>query len=118
MAVEVLTQRARQAESQGDFVAAADLYKKIFALKKDAHIAEKCANLLLRASQRLDEAAMFARLVTREDPENPDAYVLLGQIYEKNAALIEALDAYELALDAAPDDASILVHVERLRAQI
>lgn len=118
MAVDMLTRRAEKAEVSGDFAQAAEALKKVFALKKDAHIARKCANLLLRANQRLDEAAMFARVATREDPTNADAFVLLGQIYEKNEAMIEALDAYEHALDASPEDASILVHVERLRTLI
>lgn len=118
MAVQLLIQRASKRENEGDFLGAAESLKKAYSVEPSLNLAQKCATLYLRAGKRLDDAAMFARAVVRERPEDPAGFVLLGRIYEKDQALIEALDAYEEALSRASDDPTIQVHVERLRSKL
>lgn len=118
MAAELLERRAKTLEEQGDLVRASGEFKKVAALRRDAHALLRSANLLLRANQQLDEAAKLARTAMIELRTDAEPRLLLGQIYEKNGMLVEALSAFEEAQELAPGDPSVRVHVERVRSQL
>jgi len=118
MAAELLERRALQLEEQGDLLRASGEFRKVAALRRDVHSLLRSANLLLRANQKLDDAAKLARAAMTELRDDPEPRLLLGQIYEKNGMLVEALSAFEEAMELAPGDASVRVHVERVRSQL
>ena len=118
MAVQLLLKRAKKREGQGDLVGAADELRKAVAIQRDRVMMVEIANLLLRANRRLSEAATFTRAALREEPEDVEAMVLLAHIYEKNGALVEAMEVMERALQLDPQDPSVTVHAERIRGQL
>ncbi|HET6940927.1 MAG TPA: sulfotransferase [Sphingomicrobium sp.] len=61
---------------------------------------------LRRTNLRLAEQA--ARLALDEEPENPDALILLGQILHETDRYDEAIDALERALKARPESPEAL----------
>jgi DnaJ-class molecular chaperone len=117
MAADLLARRAQQLEEQGDFVGAAGELRKVASLRRDPQLLLRAANLLLRANQKLDEAASYARAARKELTGSVEPYLLLGQIYEKNEMFAEALDAFEQASQIAPGDPSVQIHLERIRSQ-
>ncbi len=117
MAADMLARRGQQLEQQGDLAGAAEEYRKVATLRRDPAALVKAAELLLRSNQRLDEAAQLARAACSEiDDVSPR--LVLGQIYEKNGMLVEALDAFEEAAELEPGNAAVKVHVERVRSQL
>lgn len=117
MAAEMLERRAGQLEQQGHFAQAAGELKKVGALRRDPHALVRAASLYLRANVQLDEAATLARGAIRALPQETEPRLVLGQIYEKNHMYDEALTVFTEAETLAPDDPSIRVHLERIRAR-
>ncbi|MEB3176111.1 MAG: glycosyltransferase [Synechococcus sp.] len=71
--------------------------------------------LLLRQN-RLDEAASLSEAVTRQAPELVLGWYNLGLIQRKAGRIAEALQAYDTALELAPDNAEL--HQNRGAAQL
>ena len=117
MAADMLERRAAQLEQQGNFSQAATEYKKVGTLRRDPQALVRAASLMLRANERLDEAAGLARTAASQLPGEVGPLVVLGQIYEKNGMLAEAATAFANAQALAPDDPSVRVHLERVRSQ-
>ncbi|MEZ4462349.1 MAG: DnaJ domain-containing protein [bacterium] len=117
-AYSILIGRAQRLERAGDFSGAVDEYRNALSFHRDTNVILRCANLLLRAGIRLDEAAMYARALLGYDPNHLEGLVVLGNIYERNGMLEDALDAYERAVSVSGGDASVVVHAERVRVQM
>lgn len=62
----------------------------------------------LFAQGRLDEAGYAGHLLTEQFPQHPFGYKLLGGVYHLQGALAQALDAMQVAVQYAPDDAETL----------
>ena len=64
--------------------------------------------------RRLDEALDQAKMATRQEPDNPDAHFLLGQLYYLRQELTKAKESWERALALAPSRADLHERLERL----
>ncbi len=117
-AFRVLTRRGEKLEQAGAYSDAVDEYRKALALNRDVALILRCAILLLRAGLRLDEAAMYARALLAYDPNHLEGLVVLGSIYERNEMLEDALESYERAVHVSKGDASIRLHVERIKTEL
>jgi len=112
----ILVSRGEKLEQAGAYSDAVDEYRKALALNREVALILRCAILLLRAGVRLDEAAMYARALLAYDPNHLEGLVVLGNIYERNEMLEDALESYERALHVSGGDASVRIHVERTKA--
>lgn len=77
---------------------------------------EEAAKLLIDGRQLLNdgrthEAVMVAESVLEVNPTDADALALLGDIYERDGQLSEALETYEKVCELRPDSA-----IDRIRA--
>lgn len=117
-AFAILKGRGEKLEHSGAYSDAVDEYRKALALNRDVALILRCAILLLRAGVRLDEAAMYARALLAYDPEHLEGLVVLGSIYERNEMLEDALESYERAVHVSGGDASVRIHVERIKAEL
>lgn len=115
---QTLVRRGYALEETGDFGSAVDEYRRALGVQRDDALLLRCGTLLLHAGMRLDEAATYARAVLETSPKNVEAWLLLGKIYERNDILGSALEAFQRAAECAPGEASLRVHVERLRASM
>jgi cytochrome c-type biogenesis protein CcmH/NrfG len=61
---------------------------------------------------------MYARALLAYDPNHLEGLVVLGSIYERNEMLEDALESYERAVHVSKGDASIRLHVERIKAEL
>ncbi len=61
-----------------------------------------------------DKALSFAQAVVREEPENVEAYVLLGQLYYDRQELQKARENWERALKLSPSRQDIKEALDRL----
>lgn len=114
----ILVSRGEKLEQAGAYSDAVDEYRKALALNREVALILRCAILLLRAGVRLDEAAMYARALLAYDPNHLEGLVVLGNIYERNEMLEDALESYERALHVSGGDASVRIHVERTKAEL
>jgi tetratricopeptide (TPR) repeat protein len=92
---------ARTMESQGDFAAAADLYREAVTARPDPAIRLRLAFALLRA-HRADEALPIAEQAQAQTPTDPDALLILGLV-QRAAGQPEAYQTLSRFLEAAPD---------------
>lgn len=113
-----LLQRGEQFELNAMFSEAVDEYRKALDLYRDPSLILRCAILLTRAGIRLDEAAMYARVLLGADPNHFEGLVVLGNIYERNGMLEDALEVYERAVVVSSGDPSVQIQVERVRAAL
>lgn len=103
MAFGVLVKRAEKLEASGDYVGAAEEYNKAFAIKKDAAVALRGANLLMRSGEEhLDEAIAMARAAATAEPKNAKVYLLIGDASEEKGDYSMARDSYEKARELDP----------------
>lgn len=102
-----LLKKGERHRKQGDFLDAADAYRKALALRRERDVALQAARVLLRADEQYDQAELFARAALRIDDESVESYMMLGRALEKQDRVEEARDAYEsvLALDAEHEKA-------------
>lgn len=70
---------------------------------------------LLLNDGRSHEAVMVAESVLEVDPSNADALSLLGDIYEKDGQIAEALETYERVCEIRPDSAIDRIRLAHLR---
>jgi len=118
LAFQTLVRRGYALEEAGDFGEAVNEYRRALGVQRDDALLLRCGTLLLHAGMRLDEAATYARAVIETSPNHAEAWLLLGKVYERNKMLESALEAFERAAEYAPQEASLRVHVERLRASM
>lgn len=105
MAFGVLVKRGEKAEAAGDYVDAAEEYKKAFAIKHDPLVALRGANLLMRSGEEhIDGAILLAKAAAKEDPENAKPLILIGDAYEEKGDYQAARDYYERARAVEPDN--------------
>ncbi len=72
------------------------------------------------SEQRFDEALMVAQTVNEHDPSLPQAYSLRADALERKGQLLEAIVAYEKALEFRPDstlDRIKLTHLKNVMAE-
>lgn len=105
MAFGVLVKRAEKLEASGDYVGAAEEYNKAFAIKKDAAVALRGANLLMRSGEEhLDEAIAMARAAATAEPDNAKVYLLIGDASEEKGDYDTAREYYEKARGLDPSN--------------
>jgi Flp pilus assembly protein TadD len=92
---------ARAMESQGDFAAAADLYRQAATARPDPAIRLRLAFALLRA-HRADEALPIAEQAQSQTPTDPDALLILG-LSQRAVGKPEATQTLTRFLETAPD---------------
>ena len=104
-AFAVLVKRAEKHEAAGDYVLAAEEYRKAFAVKHDGRVALRGANLLMRSGEEhLDEAILLAKAAAREEPESSKPLILIGDAYEEKGAWDKARAYYEKARELDPQN--------------
>ena len=92
---------ARSLESQGNFAAAADLYREAATARPDPAIRLRLAFALLRAD-RAAEALPIAEQAQAQTPRDPDALLILGLV-QRAAGKPEADQTLSRFLEAAPN---------------
>ena len=118
MAFHLLVKRAEKLEAAGDFVAAAQEYKKAFSIQHDPAIALRGANLLMRCGEEaLDEVILLAKAASKEVPNQSKPLILIGDAYEEKGDYASAKAYYKRAQDLDPDNKNLqrrLKYVEDL----
>lgn len=116
MAFTMLVKRGDARLAREDYSAAIEEFRKALSIKRDAKLAMRVAEALLGRAQRPDDAVAFARAALKIEPENIDAYLILGEIYEQKNSLEEALFHFERALRLAPERPELAAKIESLRS--
>lgn len=112
-AFALLLRRGERHELAGELELAAGEYRKAFAIKHDAAVALRGANLLLRlGAEHREEAILLARAAAKENPRQIKALLLVGDAYEELERLDEALLYYKRALEIEPDSEVIRRRIE------
>jgi curved DNA-binding protein CbpA len=114
MAFHMLVKRGDALLAEQDYSPAIDEYRKALSLKRDAKLAMRVAAALVSSDQRVDDAMAFARAALKIEPENIDAYVILGEIYAQKNSHDEALFHFERALKLAPKRPDLAAKVKSL----
>ena len=83
------------------------------ALPRETYTLLAQANLL-RMRARWDEAVEHCMAALRLSPENASAHSLLGDIYENQGRLDDAIQWYRMALDVNPDSPADRLKLDRL----
>ncbi|MFU8807421.1 MAG: J domain-containing protein, partial [Bradymonadaceae bacterium] len=115
MAFNMLVKRGDDYVDQGNFTSAIDQYRKALSIKRDAGMALRVARMLFDDARRIDDALAFARVVLKIDNQNIDAYVILGEIYERKNSPDEAIFYYDRALRLDPRRADLKERINGLR---
>jgi cytochrome c-type biogenesis protein CcmH/NrfF/Tfp pilus assembly protein PilF len=101
-------------EQQGQFAAAADVYRDVLGQHPDDQVRLKLAFALIRAGQP-QEAADTARQVLTTSPDEPDALLMLG-LAQRATKSPDAVATLRHFLDVAPQNPAA-PEVRRLLAQ-
>lgn len=103
MAFTVLLRRGEKHEMAGELVEAAKEYRNAFGIKHDAAVALRAAGLLMRSgSEHLEEAIALAKAALNENPRESRAMLLIGDAYEEQGRLDDALSYYDRILSVEP----------------
>lgn len=103
MAFTVLLRRGEKHEMAGELVEAAQEYRNAFGIKHDAAVALRAAGLLMRSgSEHLEEAIALAKAALNENPRESRAMLLIGDAYEEQGRLDDALSYYDRILSIEP----------------
>lgn len=111
-----LLKKGERHRKQGDYLDAADAYRKALGLRRELNVALQAARVLLRADKQHDQAELFARAGLRIDDSSVEAYLTLGRALEKQNRAEEARDAYESALDLEPEHPKAQTRLSTLEA--
>lgn len=104
---------ARAAAESGRFADATEAYQRVIAASPDSGFLRVELGRVEQQRGNLSAALEHAIEATRIDPEDGEAFLLQGEIYEANADLESALTAYERADAADPTD-DTASHIERV----
>lgn len=111
-----LLKKGERHRKQGEYLDAADAYRKALGLRRELNVALQAARVLLRADQQYDQAELFARAALRIDDSSVEAHLALGHALEKQDRAEEARDAYESALDLEPEHPKAQTRLATLEA--
>jgi curved DNA-binding protein CbpA len=120
MAFGVLLRQGEKHEEAREYAEAAAAYKKAFAIKPDAAVAMRGANLLRRldGDEHIAEAVLMAKAAAKENPSEIKPLVLIGDIYEEHEDYADSLRYYEQAQALEPENKTVLKRIEFLKKLI
>lgn len=100
--VDILMERAVEAQAFGDTKHARTLYDRIIRIKPDyAEAWHRRASLFLE-NEQYDEALRDLNEALRLEPRHFGAWLVLGSMLERLGSTTEALEAYREALEVYP----------------
>ncbi len=100
----------------GDYPKAIDSYEQVLQQKDDFMPAmNNLAFLYTEEGGDLDRALELANLVSKKLPDNPDVADTLGWIYVMKQSYSQAEPYLQLAIDAKPNNPTIVYHMGMLR---
>ena len=97
-----LVKKGEKARKHGNFIRAAECYRKALSLKRDLKVAIQATRVLLKANAQLDQAELFAQAALRIDDQNVTARMLLARVYERQEKIDRAVEQYDRVLEVEP----------------
>ena len=95
----------------GDYQNAVDYFKRALSYDSSSIEIYKRLALALRYQKKYDEAVSYARQSIDRKPDDIDARILLGNIYFEMARYTDAIEQYRKALEAAPENPTVLYNL-------
>lgn len=111
-----LVKKGEQHRKRGDFVDAAEAYRKALSFERELDVALQAARVLIRADELHDQAELFARAALRIDDSSVEGHMMLGRALEHQNRTEEAREVYESVLDREPEHQKARTRLELLGA--
>ncbi len=108
--------RAREAEQQGDLVAARDAFVEAAEAYAMPEHLERATLVICSVGGDLDRALQFGRLAVQLSPDSPGALRALAAVHERQGRLDEARGVLARAVALAPNDEALQARLRALMA--
>jgi tetratricopeptide (TPR) repeat protein len=95
----------------GDYAQAVEYFRRALLYDRDNPEILKHLALALRYKKDYNEAISQVKLSLEKSPRDVDALILLGNIYFEMARYSDAADQYRKALEAEPENATVLYNL-------
>jgi tetratricopeptide (TPR) repeat protein len=102
-------------EQNRQYAKAVEAFKKALEQDKDNLDLKRSLAKNLLANEQVDEALKEFLAVAEADPQDPDTYLRLGQIYRSKRNFPKSLEAFKKAQALAPDSMEVTYNVALLQ---